>query len=59
MQPTLPGVEEAATPSAHSLDLPLEDRAPSAALPAAPPEPKPAPPTPAKPVARAREVSLL
>ena len=32
MQPTLPGVEEATTPSSTSLDLPLEDRAPSAAL---------------------------
>ena len=32
MQPTLPGVEEATTPSATSLDLPLEDQAPSAAI---------------------------
>jgi ribonucleoside-diphosphate reductase alpha chain len=32
LQPTLPGVEEATTPSAPSLDLPPEDRAPSAAL---------------------------
>jgi ribonucleoside-diphosphate reductase alpha chain len=32
MQPTLPGVEEATTPTATSLDLPPEDRAPSAAL---------------------------
>ncbi|HVJ95905.1 MAG TPA: vitamin B12-dependent ribonucleotide reductase, partial [Acidimicrobiia bacterium] len=39
MQPTLPGVEEATTPSATSLDLPPEDRAPSAAL-----EIKPTPP---------------
>jgi ribonucleoside-diphosphate reductase alpha chain len=31
-QPTLPGVEEATTPVAPSLDLPPEDRAPSAAL---------------------------
>jgi intein/homing endonuclease len=31
-QPTLPGVEEATTPIAPSLDLPPEDRAPSAAL---------------------------
>ena len=38
LQPTLPGVEEATTPSATALDLPLEDRAPSAALEA----PKPA-----------------
>ncbi len=54
MQPTLPGVEEAATPSAHSLDLPLEDRAPSAALPA-PSDVKPPAP---KPVARQREVVI-
>jgi ribonucleoside-diphosphate reductase alpha chain len=32
LQPTLPGVEEATTPTAQSLDLPPEDRAPSAAL---------------------------
>jgi ribonucleoside-diphosphate reductase alpha chain len=32
LQPTLPGVEEATTPSAGSMDLPLEDRAPSDAL---------------------------
>jgi ribonucleoside-diphosphate reductase alpha chain len=32
LQPTLPGVEEATTPAAQSLDLPPEDRAPSAAL---------------------------
>ncbi len=32
MQPTLPGVEEATTPSSTSLDLPLEDRAPSAGV---------------------------
>jgi ribonucleoside-diphosphate reductase alpha chain len=32
LQPTLPGVEEATTPIAPSLDLPPEDRAPSAAL---------------------------
>jgi ribonucleoside-diphosphate reductase alpha chain len=32
LQPTLPGVEEATTPSASSMDLPLEDRAPSDAL---------------------------
>ncbi len=31
LQPTLPGVEESATPTARSVDLPLEDRAPSAA----------------------------
>jgi ribonucleoside-diphosphate reductase alpha chain len=32
LQPTLPGVEESAIPSARSIDLPLEDRAPSAAI---------------------------
>ncbi len=32
LQPTLPGVEEATTPSATALDLPLEDRPPAAAL---------------------------
>jgi ribonucleoside-diphosphate reductase alpha chain len=32
MQPTLPGVEEATTPSARSIDLPPEDQAPSAAI---------------------------
>jgi ribonucleoside-diphosphate reductase alpha chain len=32
LQPTLPGVEEATTPSATSMDLPFEDRAPSDAL---------------------------
>jgi ribonucleoside-diphosphate reductase alpha chain len=32
LHPTLPGVEEATTPSATSMDLPLEDRAPSEAL---------------------------
>jgi ribonucleoside-diphosphate reductase alpha chain len=37
MQPTLPGVEEATTPKATSLDLPLEDQPPSAAV--APPAP--------------------
>ena len=44
LQPTLPGVEEAATPSEPGLELlPPEDRAPSAAISAAPPAP-PAPP---------------
>ena len=31
LQPTLPGVEESVAPTARSVDLPLEDRAPSAA----------------------------
>ena len=40
LQPTLPGVEEATTPTAASHDLPLEDRAPSTrSQPAAPVEP--------------------
>jgi ribonucleoside-diphosphate reductase alpha chain len=40
LQPTLPGVEESTKPSARSIDLPLEDRAPSDAIPArtTPPE---------------------
>jgi ribonucleoside-diphosphate reductase alpha chain len=52
-QPTLPGVEEATTPMAQSLDLPLDDRAPSAALEA----PKP-PAPPAAPKAQQRELVL-
>ena len=32
LQPTLPGVEEATTPSVPSIDLPYEDRAPSASV---------------------------
>ncbi len=56
LQPTLPGVEEATTPSAPSLDLPPEDRAPSAAL--EQPKPKPiAAPVP-EPQARKTEVVL-
>ncbi|HEX4492646.1 MAG TPA: vitamin B12-dependent ribonucleotide reductase [Acidimicrobiia bacterium] len=54
MQPTLPGVEEATTPTASSLDLPLEDQAPSAALPAAAPAASRAP----KPRARERDVVI-
>jgi ribonucleoside-diphosphate reductase alpha chain len=48
LQPTLPGVEEATTPAATALDLPLEDRAPSAAVEPAQPGPQ----------ARASEVVL-
>jgi ribonucleoside-diphosphate reductase alpha chain len=49
-QPTLPGVEEATTPTEPGLDvLPLEDRAPSAAI---------APPTMQTPVAREHETVL-
>jgi ribonucleoside-diphosphate reductase alpha chain len=54
MQPTLPGVEESTTPSAHALDLPMEDRAPSAALPAAAPPAEKRPTAPA----RSREVVI-
>jgi ribonucleoside-diphosphate reductase alpha chain len=32
LQPTLPGVEESTIPSARSIDLPMEDRAPSDAI---------------------------
>jgi ribonucleoside-diphosphate reductase alpha chain len=61
LQPTLPGVEEATTPSVTSFDLPPEDRAPSAAIeaPATPPAPASPPSRPATPhVAREREVVL-
>jgi ribonucleoside-diphosphate reductase alpha chain len=54
LQPTLPGVEEAATPSATSMDLPLEDRAPADALKARNEHPSSAA-TPASPT---REVVL-
>jgi ribonucleoside-diphosphate reductase alpha chain len=54
VQPTLPGVEEATTPSATALDLPMEDRAPSAALPAAAPKATP----PVRATAREREVVI-
>ncbi len=50
MQPTLPGVEEATTPIAQSIDLPAADRAPSAAL--------DMPRAASTPVAREREVVL-
>jgi ribonucleoside-diphosphate reductase alpha chain len=55
LQPTLPGVEEATTPSATSHDLPMEDRAPSAALP-----PAALPPSDARPSStpRSREVVI-
>jgi ribonucleoside-diphosphate reductase alpha chain len=36
LQPTLPGVDESTLPSAASIDLPPEDRAPSASVPPAP-----------------------
>ena len=55
MQPTLPGVDEASIPTATAIDLPPEDRAPSAALqqPAAS-APAPAP----QPAVRERELIL-
>jgi ribonucleoside-diphosphate reductase alpha chain len=59
-QPTLPGVEEATTPSEPGFELlPLEDRAPSAAMvqPVAPPAP-PAPPAAPTPVVREHETVL-
>ncbi len=52
IQPTLPGVEEAAANPPHSNDLPLADRAPSAALDA------PAPPAPPTHPLREREVVI-
>jgi ribonucleoside-diphosphate reductase alpha chain len=55
LQPTLPGVEEATTPVAASLDLPPEDRAPSAAI----EPPRASPPAPAAPQTKGqREVVL-
>ena len=56
MQPTLPGVEEAATTSTTAIDLPLDDLAPSAALEVKPETP--APPAPPAPQVREREVVL-
>ena len=41
LQPTLPGVDEATIPSAPSIDLPPEDRAPSASFEKTPPPPRP------------------
>ena len=57
LQPTLPGVEEATTPSATSMDLPFEDRAPSDALRVRNEEPASAPPV-APPAAASREMVL-
>jgi ribonucleoside-diphosphate reductase alpha chain len=56
LQPTLPGVEEATTPSATSMDLPFEDRAPSDALRVR--NEQPAPPVVAPPAAASRELVL-
>ncbi len=59
LQPTLPGVEEATTPNATSIDLPLQDRAPSAALDTpAPPAPAPVAPPAESRQSREREVVL-
>jgi ribonucleoside-diphosphate reductase alpha chain len=60
MQPTLPGVEESTTPSAHALDLPMEDRAPSAAALPQPAAPVATPPEVRAPSAggRSREVVI-
>jgi len=54
LQPTLPGVEESTTPRAGSLDLPPEDRAPSASIQAHPAGSKRAEP----PQVRERELVL-
>jgi ribonucleoside-diphosphate reductase alpha chain len=59
MQPTLPGVDEATTPVAPSLDLPPEDRPPSAALHVEnEAQPKPAAP-PAPPARQARQSEMV
>ncbi|HEV7523728.1 MAG TPA: vitamin B12-dependent ribonucleotide reductase [Acidimicrobiia bacterium] len=54
LQPTLPGVEESTTPRATSMDLPMEDRAPSDALRVRNEHPA----TAAAPVAPTREMVL-
>ena len=59
LQPTLPGVEEATTPSATSHDLPMEDRAPSAALPPGRAGPPAVRPPSAGPLARGRHLPRL
>jgi ribonucleoside-diphosphate reductase alpha chain len=58
LQPTLPGVEEATTPIAPSIDLPPEDRPPSASVTSTPVAPAPPAPPQPTPVAREREVVL-
>jgi len=58
LQPTLPGVEEATTPSATSMDLPFEDRAPSDALRVRNEEPAPAAVAPVEAAAGSREMVL-
>jgi ribonucleoside-diphosphate reductase alpha chain len=55
LQPTLPGVEEATTPSATSMDLPMDDRAPADALRVRNEEPAP---VVSAPVAASREMVL-
>ncbi len=61
LEPTLPGVEEAATPSSAGQDLlPLDDRAPSDALfPPAEPGEEVAQPPAATPPAQAREAEVV
>ncbi len=56
LQPTLPGVEESTTPSATSMDLPYEDRAPSDAIRGR--DEEPAAPAASTPVAASREMVL-
>jgi ribonucleoside-diphosphate reductase alpha chain len=59
LQPTLPGVEEATTPSAGSMDLPMEDRAPGDALRVRNEEPAASrPAAPVAPVTPTREMVL-
>jgi ribonucleoside-diphosphate reductase alpha chain len=53
-QPTLPGVDEAAIPTASAIDLPPDDRAPSAAVHPSAGASRPAP----RPEARERELIL-
>ena len=55
LQPTLPGVEESTMPVASSIDLPPEDRAPSASIPVLP---EPVVAQPIAPVAQQRDVVI-
>jgi ribonucleoside-diphosphate reductase alpha chain len=57
LQPTLPGVDESTMPVASSIDLPPEDRAPSASIPVRS-EPVVAQPPAARPAAQQHEVVL-
>jgi ribonucleoside-diphosphate reductase alpha chain len=58
LQPTLPGVEEATTPIAPSIDLPPDDRPPSASITSTPPAATPPAPPKQPTAAREREVVL-